>query len=173
MQLYTWVNQLMLAFVILLIGCIIGKIVEKTVGSVLHGIEVNALLKKLAGTKILLEEALSKVTKWLVYIMTWIIALKQLGIETIVLNILFWSIILFCLIGALLGLRDFIPNALGGLLMYKKGILKKGEVIRVTDVEGRIKSITLVQTILETKNGDMIYIPNATLVKELFWKKKK
>lgn len=172
-SLYQLANYLLLALVILFIGGIIGKVTEKMIRRILHELELNLLLRKIIGAKVLLEEAISLGIKWLVYIMTVIIALKQLGIEIIVLNILFAGIVLFCTIGLLLGLRDFIPNAVGGLLLYKKKTIKQGDIIRINDIEGKIKEMTLVQTILETKNREMIYVPNAYLVKEYFWKKRK
>jgi len=167
------VNYLLLALVTFFIGGIIGKISEKTIRRILHEMELNLLLRRLLGGKILLEEAISLGIKWLVYIMTLIITLKQLGIETIVLNILFAGIVLFCVVGVLLGLRDFIPNAVSGMLLYKKRVIAVGDIICVKDIEGRVKKMTLVQTILETKNRDIIYVPNAYLVKEYFWKKRK
>ncbi|MBI4441087.1 mechanosensitive ion channel [Candidatus Woesearchaeota archaeon] len=170
--LYQLAAQLLMAFAVLLIGGIIGKLVEKTVGRTLHELELNILFRRMLGTKVMLEELLSGAAKWLIYVMTLLIALKQLGIENIVLYTLLGSILLFCLIGLLLGLRDFIPNAVSGLLLYKRGTITEGDIIKVKDIEGRVKSITLVQTILETKNKDSIYIPNAALVRE-FWKKKK
>ncbi len=170
---YWLANHILMAVVILFIGGIIGKITEKTIQRILHELELNLLLRRFLGTKVLFEEAVSLGIKWLVYIMTMIIALKQLGIETIVLNILFAGIVLFCIVGILLGLRDFIPNAVSGLLLYKKKAIKQGDVIRVKDIEGKVKEMSLVQTILETKNKDIIYVPNACLVKEYFWKKKR
>ncbi len=164
--------QVILAVIALLIGSSIGKMVEKTVKRVLHELEANAVLRKVVGAKVLLEEACSIAAKWLVYVMAVIIALKQLGIETLALNIFVGAIILFSTIALLLALRDAIPNAVGGLLIFHRGTLRKGDIIRLKDVEGRVHEISLLQTIVETKEGDMMYIPNSALVSELFWKKK-
>ena len=172
-SIYNMAVGLLLAVIILLIGGIIGKIFEKAMMRILHELEVNILIKRCVGYRVLVEEAISKAILWFVYITSFVIALSQLGIETLVLNILIGGIIIFVLIGVLLAVKDFIPNTIGGIVIRQRAAFKEGDSIKVKDIDGKVKSISLIQTILETKNGDMIYIPNATLVKELFWKKKK
>lgn len=167
-----YLTNTMLALMALFIGCIIGKMVEKTVKRMLHELEVNTVIKKIVGVRILVEEGCSISAKWIVYVMASIIALKQLGIETLALNILFGGIILFVVIALLLALRDAFPNAIGGIIIFKRGTIKKGDVIMVKDITGKVLEMSLLQTIVETKNGDIMYVPNAALVRELFQKKK-
>ena len=45
-------------------------------------------------------------------------------------------------------------------------IIKKGDKIKVDNLVGKVKKISLIETEIETKSGDIIYIPNSTLTKK-------
>ena len=56
-------------------------------------------------------------------------------------------------------------------LIFQKGLIKEGDIITVQGKEGKIKKITLVETLIETKDEE-IYVPNSILMKKEIIKKK-
>jgi len=151
------------AILIVLMGIIIGKFFDKVIRRVLAELNTNKILKEEAGVKIPFEEFIGSIIKYLVYFAAVIMALNQLGITTIVLNIIL-GLILFLLIAFIvLAFKDFVPNLVSGLFLHQKREIKDGDRIRVDNIEGKIIHINLVETRVETKNGDVVYIPNSIL----------
>lgn len=157
--------RLVVAAVILLLGFIIGRIVGRLVHKALHEIELNASLKK-AGIRLALEDIVSHFITYLIYFVAIIWALSELGLSTAILSVIFVAIIVVLIVSILLALKDFIPNFFAGLFIYKKEFIKPGNWIKINGVEGKIKKIGLIETEVETKNKDVVYVPNANLTKQ-------
>jgi len=164
--------KIIVAAVILLLGFIIGRIVGRLVHRALHEIELNESLKK-AGIKLALEDVISHFMTYLIYFVAIIWALSELGLSTMVLSIIFIAIIVIVIVSILLALKDFIPNFFAGLFIHRKEFIKKGNWIKINGVEGKIKKIGLVETEVQTKNKDVVYVPNANLTKQAVMVKKK
>ena len=47
-----------------------------------------------------------------------------------------------------------------------QSISKVGDYIKVNSAEGQVIRRGLVETLIQTKQGDVIYIPNASLIKQ-------
>ena len=99
-----------------------------------------------------------------------ILALNTLGIEaeilTISLAIIIFALILFLVLGS----KDVIQNILSGLYLQSSGTLQKGFKIHCADVDGKIKEVGYVYTIVDTRKGE-VHIPNAMLLKEKIYLK--
>jgi small-conductance mechanosensitive channel len=159
------VSNVVTAGIILLIGFVIGKLVGRLVQRLLHEIELNNLLHNITGLKISLEKFVADFITYFVYFVTVITALNQIGLTTTVLYIISGGVIILVIISIVLGIKDFIPNAIAGIVLYRKGELKVGDSIKTRNIEGKITKIDLVETCVETKSGDTIYIPNSLLTK--------
>ena len=157
--------KFIIAIIILLIGFIIGRIVEKVIQRILHEIELNKNLKK-AGIKFSLEEIIGTFTKYFIYFIAVIWALTEVGLTTTVLNMISAVVLLLILISLVLAIKDFLPNAFAGFLIYQKGMFKKGDKIIVRNMEGTVEKISLIETEIKTKKGDTIYIPNSLITKK-------
>ena len=94
-------------------------------------------------------------------------ALNQLGITTLLLNIISISIILLLTFSIILALKDFVPNMIAGIKINKKEIVKKGDKISFDRIYAVVHEVTLTETKLESKSGDIIFIPNALLLKKV------
>ncbi len=162
--------KIIVAVVILLVGLTIGLLVKRILNKILHEIELDKIVKRL-GKSYSLEKRISDLAAYLIYFITLVIFLNQLGIASIVLYILVGAVLL--LLGAtfLLGIKDFIPNLVAGLMIYKKGYWKKGKKIKIDEIEGKIEKIGLVEMEIKTKKGDKIYLPNSLLIKSKVWLK--
>lgn len=163
-ELLNLIETKLAAIVILLVGLIIGLVVKKVLAKVLHEIELDKIVNRL-GKDYSLEKNLSSLAAYIIYFIALVIFLNQLGITSIVLYLVVGVILL--LLGAtfLLGVKDFIPNFMAGISIYRKGNLKEGKKIKVNNIEGKIIKFGLVEIEIETKTKDRIYIPNSLLVK--------
>jgi len=72
------------------------------------------------------------------------------------------------IIGVSLGFaaRDAISNLFGSVALYFDGTYTKGEFIELEDgISGRVRDISIRSTLLETRSGDNVTIPNSVLNK--------
>lgn len=166
------VNNIITAVIILLIGFIIAKLAGRLVQRVLHEAELDSLLKS-AGAKVSFEIALARIAEYFVYFVTIIFALNQLGIAAFVLYILVIAAILVLIVSVFLGLKDFIPNFMAGWYIYRKGLIKEKQNIRINGVSGRVVKLSLLDVRIKTKKGDLIYMPNSIVLNSRIVKKKK
>jgi len=167
------INKVIAAVIILLIGFIIGKIIAKIVQKFLKEVELNKLMHKAAGIKFGLEDIITYFVQYFIYFIFIIMALNQLGLTTTILNMLSGAVIIIIIISIFLGIKDFIPNFIAGMFIHSKGFIQEGDKIRVKDLEGKIVKINMIETRIETKSGDLIYIPNSMLTKQEVTKLKK
>jgi len=160
------VNKVIVAAIILLIGIVVGKVVGKVIQRVLHEIELNKIVKKAMGIKISLEEITGNIVMYVIYFAAIVIALKQIGLATLVLDIVFGGIIVIIVIAVFLSAKDFIPNMVSGIVLRQKNIIKEGDNIKTKTAEGKVIEINLVETKIQTDSGDIIHIPNSNLTRE-------
>lgn len=167
-----FVSRLVVAFIILLFGFIIGKILGKIVHKVLHEIELNKLFHSATKVKVSLEEVISTFTSYFIYFIFIVIALEKLGIGVIAFNIVAAGVMVIIILSIFLGIKDFVPNLISGLLLRRKRFIKEGDKIKVNNAEGKIICMNLVETRIKTSKGDIISIPNSSLTKSEVVKKK-
>lgn len=158
-------SKLLVAAVLLLVGFIVGKILGNLVKRMLHEFDVNVVIKKTAKMEIAFEEMAGKFVAYSVYFITIIMALNQLNITTTILQMIYLAVIIIIVVSILLALKDFIPNLFAGFFIYKKKFIKDGEIIKIRGMEGKVVGMDLLETKVQTKDGDMIYIPNSALTK--------
>ncbi len=155
------------ALIILLIGIVIGRVVGKFVKRVLHEFEFDTFVRKATSIKISLEELISHLLEYLIYFFSIVYALSKLGLVATVFQFLSLVIIVFIVLSILLGLKDFIPNILAGIRIQQKGYFNNGDMIlmrnKLGNIEGRIINLNLLETVVETRKGDIIHIPNSLL----------
>jgi len=170
-----FVTRLVVAAIIILIGFILGRIAGKIVLRILNEIELNKILKKATNVKISLEEMISHGISYFIYFVAIIWALETLNLAPIILYIISIGFIVVVILSVLLGVKDFIPNFFAGFFIHRRKIVKKGDYLKLGDVEGTVDKVTLLDTLIKTKQGDTLYVPNSALLKSQFiiLKKKK
>jgi small conductance mechanosensitive channel len=57
--------------------------------------------------------------------------------------------------------KDIISNLISGMILYADRPFRIGDVIQVKDCKGRVVRIGVRSTLLETKEGELITIPNS------------
>ena len=160
-----WVSTFVVAVVVLFVGFIIGKLGGRLVYKFLHSFDVNENLRKLTGVKVQLEEISEIFTTYFIYFVTIVTVLQQIGIATTILHMIAAGVLIIIILSTFLGVKDFIPNAIAGFFVHKKKLVRVGEVIKVKGMQGKVVSISLVETKMETKGGDVIFIPNSVLTR--------
>ena len=160
------------AFLILILGLVIANIATNILRKVLREAEINKITEKQLKLKIPLENYIVYLVKYIIYAATFIFLLNQLGIPTFVLKVIFIIVLAIIIVFVVLAFKDWIPNIVSGFYIYKTQKIKTGNTILINGVQGRIKKITLIETIVLTKNKEEIHIPNSNITKYEVYKKK-
>jgi small-conductance mechanosensitive channel len=160
-----WINLVVSAVIILLIGLIIGKVLGRIAQRGLREVELNRILKK-AGINFGMEEFIGHAIAYLVYFITLVLALDQLGVTAFVLYIIVAVILIIVAVAFILSIKDFIPNFIAGIRLNYKKPYATGDTITVGSVSGKVKEIGLLETKLANKSGDVIHIPNSNIIRQ-------
>jgi len=158
-------SKLLISLIILLVGFIVGKILGRIVHKILKEVELNRIIKSATGIRFSAEELIGTFITYCIYFISVIMALNFIGVTTTVLNMISAAVIVIIIISIFLGIKDFIPNAIAGIVINQKNKIKEGSYVKVRDVKGKIISINLTETKIETKEKDTIYIPNSILTR--------
>ncbi len=160
----SWMLRLVAAVAIAVAGLILGVIMQKVVKKVLHEFEINKVLKA-QGLTLPLEEFISEVIKYFIYLIGIILALVELGLATEVMEAILLFILIMISIFIILAFKDFIPNIMAGFFLHQRGTIKPGDYIRISSVEGKVVEIDFMETRIKVKNGDLMIVPNSVLIK--------
>jgi small conductance mechanosensitive channel len=155
---------------ILLIGFAIGILAKKIVYRVLKEIELNKIMSKVNVTYNL-EQWISSILSYLIYLVTIVFFLNQLGITSIVLYLIVGGVLMLVILTLLVGLKDVIPNFVAWVLLQRKGRVIEGHRINVREIAGRVEKFGFLETEIRTENGDLLYVPNSLFLKSKFWVK--
>ncbi len=146
------------AIVILLLGLMIGKLAGLILKKLLLEVEADKNLKKISPIKMSITNVLSLGISLPIYVISFFLALNQLGIANIVLNLIIGFIIMVVVGAIILGLGDAPKNILAGFWIKKKNII--GKTMKIGIVRGEILKKTMLKVEMKTKQNDRIIIPN-------------
>ena len=164
-------NRFIVAFVIFLVGLVLGRLAGNFVTKILKELEVGKVVKKATKKKTKIERNVGKIVSWVIYIFAAIIALDQLGLTTPLLTWMGIALLVLVVLAFALGIKDYIPNLMAGFVIQTKSLFKEGDDVSVADVQGTVVRIGLVETELKNK-GDHIFVPNATFTEQKLHVKK-
>jgi MscS family membrane protein len=150
--------------VILLIGLILGIVIKKIIVRVLNEIEFNSLIRKI-GIKRDFTNWIGSLSSYLIYLITFIFLLSYYHVENIALYVFLIALILLIILTFIVGLKDIIPNLIGWLYVIKSNKIAVGKKIKIAEIEGVVEKIGYLETEIKTENNDILYIPNALLIK--------
>ena len=159
--------NILLAISILLIGFIIGKVLGRLIKKVLHDFKLDPALKKSIGLKISLENMISSFISYSIFLISILMALNQVGVTAFILNIIATAIILLITVSIILALKDLVPNFFAGIKIAQKEMVKPGDTISFDKITAKVVDVTVTETKLESKSGDIIFIPNSLLLKKI------
>jgi len=164
----SFVTNAVWAFCILLLGLIIGKILENLLKKIFAELEINKFVEKTTNLEMKIDEIIATIASKICYFIAIVLALNQLGITAWVLNIITITVMVIVIILVLLSMKDFVPNAIAGLRLHKMNMFAQGDELTIDKTKGIVRSHTLLETTILTKSGDVIHIPNTYLFKSKF-----
>ncbi len=153
-------------------GIVIGNILSVLTKKLLESFEVERLLKKI-NIQFPVEEFLSISVRYIFYLGGLILGLTFLGLGEIVLIGVLIGVLVILIVFILAAIKDLIPNFFAGVLIYFKKKIRKNEIISFEQAEGKVTKISLLDTRLKMKDGDIVIVPNVLILKSKIVKKKK
>ena len=163
-------NNVVVSFVILFFGLVIGKIIEKSLQFVFNYFEIDKQIFKFLGIKLHVKEIIPTLIAYVVYIITIVMSLTQLGISIKVISIFFLIIIILMIISVIISLFEAIPNIIYGVSMLRNSNFSVGDKITIENYSGIVKEINLTSIALEKKSGELIILPSSFLRKKVIRK---
>ncbi len=155
-----------IAFVIVFIGVVIGRILGRILDSVLTELDFDSFVRNITGKRYKAKNAVSKTVTYVIFFIFIILAFKFVGIAGYLATVLAAASLVFAAGTMILGINDFIPNALAGTFFLNRRIIAKDNIISIGTIEGKVKAVTRKGVFLETGEGDNIYLPNIYIIKE-------
>ena len=157
--------NILVALLIFFIGFIFGRLLGRIIKKVLRHMNTDYFMRNTLGIKLSVEDVLSVSTSYFVYMISFVMALNQLGLSTAILQMVIGGVIAIIVISVILSIKDFLPNMVAGLLIREKSFVAEGDVIRIKDIEGKVEELGLVETVIVNRHGDKIFIPNIVFTK--------
>ena len=151
------------AFLILVIGLIIAQIGSNILRRFLRGTQLNKILDEQLKIKLNLENYLSLILKYLIYLITIILILNKLNVPTKILQVILIIFAILVLIFIIFAFKDWLPNLISGFYIIRTEKVKKGDIIKIKDIKGKVIEVNLLETKIETNNNEFIFIPNSNI----------
>ena len=161
-------TTLAISIVVLLVGFCLGILVRKIVYKILQRVELNSVLLK-AGITQDMERMISLVVAFVIYLVTFVIFLNQLGITSVVVYLVVGAILMLIVLTFVVGLKDLIPNVVAWVVLMRRGKIKIGSRVEIREIKGVVERIGLFETEIKTDQGDVLYVPNSLFVKQKLW----
>jgi len=164
-NLSTYFKNIIGAVIVLLLGLGLGILVKKLLRKLLKEIELNKIMSKVS-ISYDLERWVSAIVSYVIYFGTFVFSLYFLGIQSVVLYIIFGAILMLLILTTVVALKDVIPNLIGWIFLQKKSSgVKEGKEIEVKEIAGVVERIGYLETEISTERGEVLYVPNALFLK--------
>lgn len=164
--------KLLVAIIIIFIGFILGKVVGRLILKLLSEISINSFFKKATGINTRVDLIISKGITYIIDFFVIIIALDAIAFTPTLIYILSGALLITIMLSIIVGIKDFIPNIIAGIFLYRRNVIRHGDKIEISGHRGKVEKITLMETIIKKTNGDFLYIPNSAVTKNLMVKKR-
>ncbi len=152
-------SKLLVAIVILALGFTLGTLAGKFVRRIVVELELRRYFK------FQIDLIAARVVAYLIYAISVILALINLGIATQILYAIIIILLVFMAAVVFLVLKDFIPNVMAGAMLERRA-LRKGQYIKFENISGKILEINATEA--KIKSGrEIIYVPNSLLWKHM------
>lgn len=106
--------------------------------------------------------ALKQFIKYIVYTIATLMALEAIGIQLSVL----WGGAAALMVGIGLGLQQTFNDLVSGIILLIEGSVEVGDIIKVDGLIGKVESINVRTSQIETRDNVSILVPNSKLVGE-------
>ncbi|MFH1212137.1 MAG: hypothetical protein V1659_04400 [Candidatus Woesearchaeota archaeon] len=152
-------NRLIIALIIALLAFILGKIAGEVFEWFLKRLNIDKHSSRIFDIRFAPSRVISRSISLAIYLAGIFLALNQIGIASLVVNILIGLVILTALVSFLISIFGAVPNIIAGFRLRKKLRLKKGAKIALMGVDGIIKELGFLEVIIDGQNREMIVVP--------------
>jgi small-conductance mechanosensitive channel len=156
-------NKFVLFILILFIGFLAGKILSRLVRKVMTDAGADDGARKRLGFKFSITKAVSGTIAGVIYVGSVFLALTAIGFALTVIQIALLIVVIALVTSTFLVLKDLLPNLVAGLSLRKT--IKQGAYVRADSFEGEVVSTSLLETVIVSRRGDTLLIPNSVLKK--------
>ena len=138
--------------VIIGLGIVFANVLGKLSEKILKSFEIEKVIKKFP-----IGDLVGSVVKFLVYIISIVWGVFQMGIQWIVLIVICAILVIIMIWKVIMGIKDFFPNYLAS------SKLKKGRATKLLNLRGRIKKVKIICSVVKLEDGEILYVPNKLL----------
>lgn len=156
----TVISDTIVAIIILLLGFIAGKFLGRLVQKLAREFDLNTIASRL-NVSYNVESFLGHAISFVIYAVAVLWGLRVIGLDTLALQIVSVFVIGLIAFSTILAIKDMIPNVISGMLIANRRMFKEGDTIESGEILGIVKKTTMLETVIETKSGDIIYVPNS------------
>lgn len=142
--------QVIEVVIALTVTYLIARIVSKTLAKVFEKTPFTENI----------EKGIVRASKYTVYVVGVFVIISLLGIDltTIIVGLGAFSI------AVSFAMSNIIQNFVSGILVQADRIFTVGDEIRIQNYEGKVVKVSIRTTIIETKEGDIVSIPNSIFI---------
>jgi len=155
-----YLNIVVVAIVILLVGLAVGVLAKKLVYRFLKDLHLNQSSVK-AGINLDLEVIISSIVSYLIYLVTIILFLDQLQIRTYVIILVIVGVLLLFLLTFLVGIKNSYRNFKGWLKIKRDPKFRVGRRLEIKEISGIIETVRVQDILIRTEKGDQLHVPNS------------
>jgi small-conductance mechanosensitive channel len=134
------------------------------VKAIIKGIEVliNKRLSDKGGIKEGQGRSIIQIIKYLIYILASFITIRSLGIDITIIGAFFATLGL----GLGFALQELFRDIISGVVILFERNVKVGDILEVDNLVGNVKEIRLRTSVLRTRDGIYMVIPNSRIINE-------
>lgn len=154
-----YLNRFVIFFLILFIGFLVGKMLGRLLKKILSDLKADEFVRARLGLKLSIERLLAGLVAAAFYVGSVILALNSIGFTGIVFELLLLLLFFVIIASVVLAIKDTMKN-LGARALRPKEFVP-GAYIRMKEAEGEIKEVHLLTTVIETRAGDLLFVPNS------------
>ncbi len=160
------VSNIVAAGIILFIGFIAGRLLGRLAERVLDEIQLSKAIYHATKTSIPAAEAIGYLVTYFIYFLAIVMALDALKIQALLFNTVSIALIAIIIASIALSLKDFVSNVFAGAYIHQRGLVRKGDTASIGGLEGTVISVDMADTRIETKEGDIIFVPNSLIMQK-------
>lgn len=108
------------------------------------------------------SNSILQIIKYFIYVLAFLTAIKSLGIDIDYIIAGFTALF----VGLGFGLQDTFNDLIAGIIILFEGNVKVGDIVEVDGLVGNVQTIKLRTSLVKTRDGVYIIVPNSDLVNE-------
>jgi hypothetical protein len=157
LQVTNVVNQLSVVLLILILGFIIGKLVEKLILLLIRSSSIRKI--KIFSFRLNPEKILPVLFSYIIYLLSIFIVLSYSGLLKIVIAILVVVFVVAVLVSIFSAIKESFPNLSASIRLKRNKNFRLRKKIEIDGLVGEIAEVNSMEVRIATEEGDEIHIP--------------